>query len=211
MINYTSRYVNIVSLFITVLIYIILTKTPILLNKIDFDTLFISNIFKRSIVLVELNANNINQDTEEKNINTEDKLLPKYSNENETKETNWKIVIPKISLEAEISEGTSKKIMDEYVGHFEETSKDNGNIGLAAHNRGYKVNYFAQIKKLQEGDEIIYKHYDFEKTYLVIENKIIKDTDWSYLEKTEENKITLITCVENEPEYRRCIQGIEKQ
>ena len=29
--------------------------------------------------------------------------------------------------------------------------------------------------------------------------------------KTEENRITLITCVENEPEYRRCIQGIEKE
>ena len=27
---------------------------------------------------------------------------------------------------------------------------------------------------------------------------------------SEENIITLITCVENEPEYRRCIQGIEK-
>ena len=25
------------------------------------------------------------------------------------------------------------------------------------------------------------------------------------------NKITLITCVENEPEYRRCIQGVERK
>ncbi len=31
------------------------------------------------------------------------------------------------------------------------------------------------------------------------------------MEKTEENEITLITCIENEPEYRRCIKGIEKE
>ena len=208
MISYTSRYVNIVSFFITILIYIFLTKTPFLLNKIDFNTSLISNILKKSIVLVELNSNNINQDTEENN-----NIQKEETNEikEEAKEKNWKIVIPKISLEAEISEGTSKEIMDKYVGHFEETSKNIGNIGLAAHNRGYKVNYFAQIKKLQNGDEIIYKYDNFEKTYIVTENKIIKDTDWSYLEKTEKNKITLITCVENEPEYRRCIQAIEKQ
>ena len=38
---------------------------------------------------------------------------------------------------------------------------------------------------------------------------IIENTDWTYLEDTEENTITLITCVENEPKYRRCIQGEE--
>lgn len=100
--------------------------------------------------------------------------------------------------------------MDNYIGHFEETQKTIGNIGLAAHNRGYKNNYFKDLKKLKTGDEIKYRYKDFEKTYIVEEHKIIKDTDWSSLENTEENKITLITCVENEPEYRRCIQGIEK-
>ena len=100
--------------------------------------------------------------------------------------------------------------MDKFVGHFEETTKTSGNVGLAAHNRGYPVNYFANIKQLKEGDEINYKYNEFEKNYIVIENKIIKDTDWEPLENTQENKITLITCVENEPEYRRCIQAIEK-
>lgn len=93
--------------------------------------------------------------------------------------------------------------MDKFIGHFEETSKTLGNIGLAAHNRGYSVNYFSDIKKLKKGSEIIYQYYNFEKTYIVIENKIIKDTDWEDLKETKENRITLITCVENEPEYRR--------
>lgn len=217
MISYTTRYLNIVSFVITILIYLLITKTNVVINKIDFNSHSISNMFKRSTVLVELNSSNINQETKEENekiqnnqptINTKDEKVKKTK---QTKEIDWKITIPKISLEAEISEGTSKKIMNKYVGHFEETSKNNGNIGLAAHNRGYDVNYFSQIKLLKKGDEIIYKCYDFQKKYTVIENKIIRDTDWSYLEKTEENKITLITCVENEPEYRRCIQGIEKK
>lgn len=122
----------------------------------------------------------------------------------------WYLEIPSINLKANISEGTTKEVMDNYIGHFEETQKTIGNIGLAAHNRGYKNNYFKDLKKLKTGDEIKYKYKDFEKTYIVEEHKIIKDTDWSSLENTEENKITLITCVENEPEYRRCIQGIEK-
>ena len=168
-------------------------------------------MFKRSIVLVELYSNNINQETkEEKNNDYSDtKVKNNETKEKEKKETNWKIIIPKISLEAEICEGTSKRVMDEYVGHFEETSLKSGNIGLAAHNRGYEVNYFAEIKKLQIGDEIIYKYYDFEKTYKVSKNIIITDEDWSYLEETEENTITLITCIENQPEYRRCVQAIE--
>lgn len=199
---YTKRYVNIVSLIITIIIFI---STNQMKNfKININS--ISNIFKRNSVLVELSSNNINQETKE------DTPLIENQNNNITEEktTNWKLMIPKISLEAEVSEGTRKEVMDKFVGHFEETTKTSGNVGLAAHNRGYPVNYFANIKQLKEGDEIIYKYYEFEKTYLVVENKIIKDTDWEPLEGTKENKITLITCVENEPEYRRCIQAVEK-
>ena len=201
---YTKRYVNIVSLIITIIIFI---STNQMKNfKININS--ISNIFKRNSVLVELSSNNINQETKE------DTPLIENENQNnnitEEKNTNWKLMIPKISLEAEISEGTRKEVMDRFVGHFEETTKTSGNVGLAAHNRGYPVNYFANIKQLKEGDELIYKYYEFEKTYLVVENKIIKDTDWEPLEGTKENKITLITCVENEPEYRRCIQAVEK-
>lgn len=205
MISYTKRYVNIVSLLISLIIFIFLYQITPIFNKNDFKIHPISSIFKMRTVLVELSSDNINQDTKEDLEIQNNYPIAKIEEEN-----NWKIIIPKISLEANISEGTSKEIMDKYVGHFEETSLKSGNVGLAAHNRGYDVNYFADIKNLKEGDEIIYKYYDFEKIYTVVENKIIKDTDWKDLQPTEENKITLITCVENEPEYRRCIQGIEK-
>lgn len=204
MIRYTTRYVNIVSILITIIIYMFLSYFLTNLKIFDFNLSFISNLLKKNIIQVELNSSNINQETKENY-----KIQNNYPNK--TKENEWKITIPILSLEAEISEGTSKEVMDKYVGHFIETSKSNGNIGLAAHNRGYEVNYFNGIKKLKEGDEIVYKYKDFEKIYVVIKNKIIKDTEWSDLEKTQENQITLITCVENEPEYRRCIKAIEKK
>lgn len=209
MISYTKRFVNIVSILITIVIYFFTTN-------INLNPQSILNLFKKSVVQVEMNSNSINQvlntGIEEKieiqNNYPETKNIIKYNQK--AKEENWKISIPVISLEASISEGTSKEIMDKYVGHFEETSKNIGNVGLAAHNRGYAVNYFANLKKLKEGDKIIYKYYGFEKTYIVTKHLIITDEDWSYLEKTEKNTITLITCVENEPTYRRCIQGEEE-
>lgn len=208
MISYTSRYVNIVSICITILVYIFFNKSILILNRIDFNSRYISNIIKKNPILVEINSNNINQETKEENIISKNNAPNTITEE---KDIQWKLIIPKISLEAEISEGTSKEVMNKYIGHFEETSKKSGNIGLAAHNRGYEVNYFKEIKNLKEGDEIIYKYNDFNKTYLVVKNKIIKDTDWEDLEQTEENQITLITCVENEPEYRRCVQATEKK
>ena len=40
-------------------------------------------------------------------------------------------------------------------------------------------------------------------------NKIIEQTDWKYVQNTEDNRITLITCVENMHDYRRCVQAVE--
>lgn len=123
----------------------------------------------------------------------------------------WQIQIPKISLIANISEGTTTEVLNQYVGHFENTQKELGNIGLAAHNRGYEVNYFKDLKLLKQGDEIIYKYNQYEKVYEVEKCRIIKDTEWEYLENTEDNRLTLITCVENEPEFIRCVQAVEKE
>ena len=132
------------------------------------------------------------------------------NNENKVEEKeNWYIEIPAISLKAEIAEGTTKEVMDKFVGHFEETTTWIGNVGLAAHNRGYENNYFANLKKLKEGDIINYYYNGKMRKYIVSKLVIVEDTDWSYLENTEENILTLITCVENEPSYRRCVQATE--
>lgn len=125
------------------------------------------------------------------------------------KNYNWRIKISKINLDAPILEGTEKEILRRAVGHFETTDVWNGNVCLAAHNRGYKYNYFGEIKKLEIGDIITYQTEYGEKQYEVVSNEVIEETDWSAIEDTKENKITLITCEENKREYRRCVQAKE--
>ena len=200
MFKYSSIYINLLSFFITVIIFIV---TQFFLSNYQAVT------NKGSLKAGFKVENIINEVTEiEKQENTEKTEEKKVTEKQE--ENKWYLEIPKINLKADIKEGTTKEIMEDYIGHFEETSKNIGNVGLAAHNRGYKNNYFKNLKTLKEGDSIFYTYQGRTKEYLVTEHVIIKDTDWSYLEKTEKNTITLITCVENEPEYRRCIQGKEK-
>ena len=55
------------------------------------------------------------------------------------------------------------------------------------------------------------KYNQFEKIYEVEKCRIIRRDELEYLEQTEDNMLTIITYVENQPEYRRCIQAIEKE
>lgn len=120
----------------------------------------------------------------------------------------WQLEIPDIGLFAEISNGTDADTLNKYIGHFTETNIVDGNVGLAAHNRGYKVNYFRNLKDIQIGSKIYYSYFDKKMVYCVDNIVIIDDTNWQYLEDTEENRITLITCIANKPQYRLCVQGI---
>ncbi len=129
--------------------------------------------------------------------------------QNQYQSNPWRILIPKINLDAPILEGTSKEVLRRGVGHFTTTSKWNGNVVLAGHNRGYKYNFFQEIKRLERGDTIEYQTEQGTRTYEVIGKRKIKETDLSCLENTKENQLKLITCLENMPEYRICIQAKE--
>lgn len=192
---YSKRFINIAALILTTVVFL---GMNFLTNKRT------ENSFE-FITRCENIKNNI--------INNNEKIIEETNIEKEeiSQNSNWQIEIPEISLIAPIAEGTDANILNGYVGHFEETKKLNGNIGLAAHNRGYPVNYFARLKELKEGDKIIYTFGENKKIYEVMQNIQISDINWSYLENTQENKITLITCIENKPQYRRCVQAIEKQ
>ena len=117
------------------------------------------------------------------------------------------IEIPSINLKLSIAEGTEDDIISKYVGHFPSTALINGNVGLAGHNTS---EFFSNLKKVQKGDEIIYNFLLGKRTYIVDTIVEIQDDDWSYLEDTEDNKITLITCIRNEPTKRLCVQATEK-
>lgn len=117
--------------------------------------------------------------------------------------------IQKIGLKAIIKEGSSSEVLKKYIGHIEETSKYDGNIGLAAHNRGNEYSYFARLNELKKGDIITYKTKFYERQYEVDNIQAIFETDWSKLENTEENKLTMITCISNKRNQRLCVQAVE--
>lgn len=122
------------------------------------------------------------------------------------------ILIPKINIEAPIREGTSQKVMENSVGHFVESDYWDGNVSLASHNSGTSAHYFEKINTLEINDEIIYKTVNGTKKYRVQHINKIKSTDWSMINKksnNENNTITLITCINRQPNYRLCVRGIE--
>ena len=201
-ISYTKKNVNSIALLITTMLFLLLHVIMIQIEKTP-QAICTTNLLKEKVIMAE---NHTKEKSREIPALSE---KPKEELQETVEENIWKIEIPKIQLLANINEGTTQAVMAKAVGHFEHTSIWEGNVGLIAHNRGYQMNFFEHLKELQLGDIILYHTSLGTKKYEVMLSTIIQDTDWSYLEPSNENKITLITCVENEPEYRRCIQGIE--
>lgn len=114
--------------------------------------------------------------------------------------------IPKISVYKEVYEGYSLDILDKGLGHVSDTAQWIGNIGILGHNYSQKPSgYFKNLYKLVIGDEVIY-HTEFgTKKYKVSEIIEIQDNDWSVMANTPEDKITMVTCVMNNPSKRLCV------
>ena len=116
------------------------------------------------------------------------------------------VKIEKIGFEGLIYEGTSLDTLDKGVGHFQNSSYLNGNVCLAAHNSS---KYWAKLYTLENGDKITYISFLGTKEYKVNSITQISATDWSKLDKSDENILTLITCVKGEPSQRLCVQALE--
>lgn len=210
MFNYSKRNRIIISIILSVVILVIVNFVLIKFKesqKKDINPTFIlKTSYHESNEKSNLIENNYNEEEiieEDENINIDEVALNQYT------DNSWRIYIPKINLDAPILEGTSQENLRRGVTHFEETPVFDGNVCLAAHNRGYKYNFFQELKRLEIGDIIKYKNGQSIRTYSVVWKREIKETDLSYLKNTKENILTLITCVENMPELRLCVQAYE--
>lgn len=131
-----------------------------------------------------------------------------YSNDLFIHEQDWFISIPKIKLDrAKIKESVENDILEDYVGHFPSSSIFNGNVCLAAHNNGFKNNYFKDIIGLEVNDEIIYNYFGNVKSYYVKDKYYISENDFNVINIDAYDKITLITCVNGSPELRLCVEA----
>jgi len=122
-----------------------------------------------------------------------------------------KLTIPDILLiDAPIRESVELSTLSQAIGHFTSTSLYEGNVGLASHNSGSSGTYFKDLYKIKKGNEIYYETNYGTKKYVVETITEIEETDFSYLQETKDNRITLITCVKNKPNLRLCVQAVEK-
>ena len=99
-------------------------------------------------------------------------------------------------------------VMKSAVGHFNQTPIFNGNVGLSAHNRDYKID-FRELKNVKIGDVVTYRTNFGTRTYKITTKTEIEETDFSYLENTNDNRITMITCIENKPTKRLLVQATQ--
>lgn len=150
------------------------------------------------------------QNTSEQLDNTEDVEQEVTEDDGFEEDLIGALKIEKINLNGTVKEGSTNEILRDYIGHIEETAKYDGNVGLAAHNRGNKYSYFARLNELEPGDEIVYTTKYGERKYVVDTKKEILETDWSNLEGTSDNRLTLITCIKNKVNQRLCVQAVQE-
>ena len=111
-------------------------------------------------------------------------------------------------LYAYVYPGATYESMRKGAGHVDGTSTWNGNVALCGHNRG-SWPYFGTLKNVQVGDVITYRTSLGVRTYRVTSAERIWATNTAVLNPTSDNRITLLTCIANEPSYRLCVIGKE--
>ena len=100
-----------------------------------------------------------------------------------------------------VYEGEALTNLAKGAGHFATTSAWDGNIALCGHNRGTAA-YFSFVKDMKIGDRATYTTRYGTRTYEVISKTQIDEYDHTPLAWSAENRLTLITCVENAAELR---------
>jgi len=182
------------------------TKEKSILKNENNSINVITNVKKENVINESMKIQNISEKkenvvNEKGNINADNK---KKTQEDKIIGT---IIINKINFEGTVYEGTTGDILNKGVGHFKNSPYFNGNVCLAAHNTN---NFWADLKTLEKGDLIVYESFLGTKEYEVYQKKQIDETDWLELEDTNENILTLITCVKGVREKRLCVQAREK-
>ncbi len=174
-------------------------RTLLTLGIIFILIFFISFLHSSNIKIIpkEINLNNINLYQEEKVF---------------IKENNWSLTIEKLNLKnIPIKDSISSDILENYIGHFPTSSFFSGNVCLAAHNAGFKFNFFQDTSLLESGDEIEYNYYNNIKKYKVIRKYVIYEDDFSILNLDDKDKLTLVTCITDSPQQRLCIEAIYEE
>ncbi len=111
------------------------------------------------------------------------------------------LYLKKANISVGVYEGETLANLRLGVGHFTNTSTWDGNVAIAGHNRG-AYGYFNALKNMSKGDEVTYTTKYGTRTYKMVSRTKINFDDMSYFNYSGDNILTLVTCVEDEPNYR---------
>lgn len=122
------------------------------------------------------------------------------------------LAIPDIGVSARVYEGEDDMaMMEKGVARFRHTSAWEGHIGLSAHNINLDgtPGHFLNIHTLKEGAVIRYETALGIREYAVESVFEVDEYDWSKLSRTQENRISLVTCITGKPTSRLVVTGVE--
>lgn len=103
-----------------------------------------------------------------------------------------RITIPRLNVSEAVIEGDDTDILRHAVGHIPGTALPGqlGNIGLA----GHRDSFFRKLGQLRTGDTLILESIRGTFTYHVANHVIVRPTDTSVLNPTNQPALTLVTC-----------------
>ena len=202
-INYNKRNVNIISFIISIITFIIIILILENLSQRQLNKFsYVNIISEKEIQKEEVEKDNL--ENKRQKINQDIKLEEIYK---------WNIEIEKLNINTTIQEGTTYEVLNQSVGHVEESNILNGIVALKAYNIGKGINYFANLKELIIGDEIKYEVNEEKRTYKVEENIILdKEKIKDKIQKIEKenNFLVLITYVKDMENKNRLVIAKEK-
>ncbi len=202
-INYNKRNVNIISFIISIITFIIIILILDNLSQRQLNQFsYVNIISEKEIQKEEVEKDNL--ENKRQKINQDIKLEEIYK---------WNIEIEKLNINTTIQEGTTYEVLNQSVGHVEESNILNGIVALKAYNIGKGINYFANLKELIIGDEIKYEVNEEKRTYKVEENIILnKEKIKDKIQKIEKenNFLVLITYVKDMENKNRLVIAKEK-
>ncbi|HEX9548475.1 MAG TPA: class E sortase [Acidimicrobiales bacterium] len=105
------------------------------------------------------------------------------------------IVIPKIGVDKFVVEGVHVTQLRKGPGHYPGTPLPGqpGNAAIAGHRTTYGAPFY-RLNELQPGDDILVTTMEGHFRYVVSQSAVVKPSQWSVLDSTPDNRLTLTTC-----------------
>ena len=119
------------------------------------------------------------------------------------------LTIERLNRRINVFEGETMRNMDFGAGRFTFSGINSGNTALIGHNRGRSNGFFSFVRTLQEGDLITLEMNGITRTYSVTHSLIVHESDFAPLMEFGHNRLSLVTCVEYRPRYRRIAVAVE--